>query len=63
MNILVIRTHNIQVVMHLAAAISVEESMSNPWRYYQENVTGTLSLIKAMRLSEVNLGSENVNAP
>jgi UDP-glucose-4-epimerase GalE len=41
--------HNIQAVMHFAAASLVGESMTDPQKYYVNNVGGTLSLLGAMR--------------
>src|SRR6201996_1885024 len=41
--------HNIAAVMHFAAASLVGESMSDPQKYYVNNVSGTLSLLEAMR--------------
>jgi len=35
-------------VMHFSAYSLVSESMTNPYKYYNNNVCGTLSLIKAM---------------
>jgi UDP-glucose 4-epimerase len=37
------------VVLHFAAFCYVGESMENPQKYYQNNVTGTINLLKAMR--------------
>lgn len=37
------------VVMHFAARSLVEESMRDPYAYYQSNVSGTLNLLSAMR--------------
>src|ERR1700761_2191564 len=41
--------HDIQAVMHFAAASLVGESMADPHKYYINNVNGTLSLLGAMR--------------
>ncbi len=41
-------TRNIIAVMHFAAYIVVGESVSNPAKYYRNNVTGTLTLLEAM---------------
>src|SRR3954453_5294439 len=41
--------HKIAAVMHFAAASLVGESMSDPQKYYINNVNGTLSLLAAMR--------------
>ena len=43
----VLRTHAITNVIHLAAHLSVEESVANPLIYYQNNVEGTRSLLNA----------------
>src|ERR1700744_2441577 len=40
--------HDIVAVMHFAAASLVGESMSDPQKYYINNVAGTLSLLEAM---------------
>ena len=40
--------HEIVAVMHFAAASLVGESMSDPQKYYINNVAGTLSLLEAM---------------
>jgi len=41
--------HDVAAVMHFAAASLVGESMVDPQKYYVNNVTGTLSLLVAMR--------------
>src|SRR5262249_26254816 len=41
--------NHIAAVMHFAAASLVGESMSDPQKYYINNVNGTLSLLAAMR--------------
>jgi UDP-glucose-4-epimerase GalE len=41
--------HEITAVMHFAAASLVGESMTDPQKYYINNVQGTLSLLQAMR--------------
>lgn len=41
-------------VIHFAASAYVGESVSNPFKYYRNNVGGTLSLIDAMRRAELN---------
>lgn len=43
----IIQENNIQTVYHLAASLSVEESMINPKKYYINNVEGTRSLVNA----------------
>jgi UDP-arabinose 4-epimerase len=44
----VLRTYNIQAVVHLAAYAYVGESMRDPGKYFRNNVTGTISLLDAM---------------
>ncbi len=46
-------THNISAVMHFAAFIAVGESVKEPAKYYQNNVTGTLTLLEAMIAANV----------
>lgn len=41
-------------VMHFAASIRVDESVSNPLKYYKNNTCNTLNLIKAMTACGVN---------
>ncbi|MBW7972424.1 UDP-glucose 4-epimerase GalE [Bradyrhizobium sp. BR 10289] len=41
--------HDVAAVMHFAAASLVGESMTDPQKYYINNVQGTLSLLQAMR--------------
>ncbi len=41
--------YSIEAVMHFAALASVPDSVVNPQRYYENNVTGTLNLLGAMR--------------
>jgi UDP-glucose-4-epimerase GalE len=44
----VIKAHGVQSVMHFAALLSVGESVADPAGYYDTNVTGALSVLKAM---------------
>lgn len=44
-----LRDHGIDAVMHFAAFTSVPESVSEPSRYYRNNVVGALNLLDAMR--------------
>ncbi|MBC6420710.1 MAG: UDP-glucose 4-epimerase GalE [Hormoscilla sp. SP5CHS1] len=46
-------THNIQAVMHFAAFLAVGESVKEPGMYYQNNVSGTLTLLQAMVVAGV----------
>lgn len=43
----IIEKHKVQAILHFAAFIDVGESVSNPMKYYENNVAGTLSLLKA----------------
>ncbi len=44
----IFKDHQINVVIHLAGLKSVNESISNPIKYYDTNTGGTLNLIKCM---------------
>ncbi len=44
-----IQKHGITSVIHFAADSQVGESMEDPAKYYRNNVTGTLCLLKAMK--------------
>lgn len=48
-----LRDHKIDAVIHFAGLKAVGESNEKPVDYYDHNVGGTLSLIKAMALAEV----------
>ncbi|MBN1131144.1 MAG: UDP-glucose 4-epimerase GalE [Chitinispirillaceae bacterium] len=50
----VFSTHRPQGVVHLAAFAYVGESVEKPAKYYLNNVAGSLSLLEAMRASNVN---------
>jgi UDP-glucose 4-epimerase len=43
----ILRKKKISNIMHLAASLSVEESETNPIKYYKNNVEGTQILLKA----------------
>lgn len=43
----ILSKNKIDKIIHLAASLSVEESQSNPLKYYQNNVEGTRSLLQA----------------
>ncbi|WP_445633925.1 UDP-glucose 4-epimerase GalE [Nostoc sp. DSM 114161] len=47
-------SNNITAVMHFAAYIAVGESVTDPAKYYQNNVGGTLTLLQAMLAASVN---------
>ncbi len=40
--------HGVEAVIHLAARKSVGESVTDPVRYYRQNVDGTLALVEAL---------------
>lgn len=46
-------SHSIAAVMHFAAYAYVGESVSQPAKYYRNNVMGTLSLLEAMQAADV----------
>lgn len=46
--------HTPVAVMHFAAYAYVGESVSNPAKYYQNNVVGTLTLLEQMRRAQVS---------
>lgn len=43
----VIRAHRVDAIMHFAALLSVGESVKDPAGYYENNVGGTLSVLRA----------------
>jgi UDP-arabinose 4-epimerase len=45
----ILRKYRPDAVMHFAGSAYVGESMADPARYYENNVTGTLALLAAMR--------------
>jgi UDP-arabinose 4-epimerase len=50
----VFRLHQPSAVLHFAALAHVAESVEQPSRYYKNNVSGTLTLLDAMREHDVN---------
>lgn len=50
----VMHEKRIEVVMHFAAFAYVGESVNNPAKYYQNNVSATLGLLESMRNCSVN---------
>ena len=50
----VLRSEHIDCVMHFAAFAYVGESVTDPAKYYRNNVIGTLSLMEAMRAAGVS---------
>lgn len=45
--------YEIDTVVHFAAMVRVDESVLDPWKYYNNNVIGTLNLLNSMRKYEV----------
>ena len=43
----IIKKNNINIVMHFAASLSVEESEKNPKKYFKNNVLGTQKILEA----------------
>lgn len=50
----VLKNDSFVAVMHFAASINVEESVREPSKYYQNNVSKTLLLLDAMRKQGIN---------
>ncbi|MEA5511020.1 UDP-glucose 4-epimerase GalE [Crocosphaera sp. UHCC 0190] len=50
----ILRDHSIDAVIHFAADAYVGESTENPAKYYNNNVGGTLTILEAMKKSEVD---------
>ncbi len=48
-----LKEHSIEAVMHFAAFALVGESVTDPAKYYRNNITATLSLLEAMRSAGV----------
>ena len=46
--------HHIDAVIHFAAFSQVAESMSDPGKYYMNNVAGTMGLLDSMRRNKVD---------
>ncbi len=45
----ILETENIESCIHFAGLKAVGESVAKPWEYYNNNVTGTLTLVDEMR--------------
>jgi UDP-arabinose 4-epimerase len=45
----VIKAHDVKAVMHFAAFSAVGESVTDPQKYYLNNLSGTLGLLRGMR--------------
>ena len=49
-----IKENQISSVIHFAALKSVEDSIFDPIKYYETNVSGTISLLNAMKKTDIN---------
>ena len=49
----ILRRHQVGAVIHFAAYAYVGESMTDPGRYFRNNVANTLNLLEAMRAADV----------
>jgi len=49
----VLKEHQIHAVMHFSGLKSVAESESDPLKYYDNNVTGTIILLQAMQEADL----------
>lgn len=49
----ILRQYEIEAVMHFAANIEVAESVADPGKYYENNVSSTIQLLSAMRQENV----------
>jgi len=50
----ILKKYKIDVVVHLAALMSVEESMRKPVLYFKNNIIAPVNLLEAMREAKVN---------
>lgn len=50
----IFNSYSIEAVIHFAAYAYVGESMTNPAKYYRNNVAATLNLLEAMQKAQVN---------
>jgi UDP-glucose 4-epimerase len=48
------KDHQFDIIFHLAALISVKESVEIPERYFSVNATGTLNILEAIRKTQQN---------
>ena len=48
-----LKKHKIEAVMHFAAFIEAGESVTNPLKYYQNNVSNTQVVLSAMEATGV----------
>lgn len=50
----IFKQHDIKIVVHFAGSLVVEESVHNPEKYYLNNVTNSIKLLKACKNNNVN---------
>ncbi len=50
----IIKEHNIEYVMHFAGLKSVNESINNPLKYYDYNINSLISVLEAMKETNIN---------
>jgi len=50
----VFQQHDVECVMHFAAYASVGDSVQNPAKYYENNVTGCYTLLEALRAHKID---------
>ena len=51
---LALKKYKPKAVIHFAGCISVNESQTNPFKYYKNNFIGTLNLLEAMKNCGIN---------
>jgi UDP-glucose 4-epimerase len=54
----VFKNHNIEAVIHFAAYAYVGESVTDPNKYYRNNVVGTLTLLETIDISIILLNQQ-----
>ena len=50
----ILKKYKIEIVVHLCAASLVGESVKNPLKYFDNNVTGAIGLLRAMEMAGVH---------
>jgi UDP-glucose 4-epimerase len=51
----IIKQHNIQTIIHLAAYLNVSEAEKNKLKYYNNNVKGTEALLSAVKIQMLKI--------
>jgi len=51
--ITIFKKYNVQTIIHLAAFLNISEAEKNKFKYYNNNVQGTINLLKACKNSNV----------